>query len=54
MGLWTMAIGFGWLGPVVLGALAEMMGTQAALVVGGSVALTAAAVAVASPALRRA
>ena len=54
MGLWTMAIGFGWLGPVVLGALGEAFGTQAALAVGGVVALLAAVSAAATPVLRRA
>jgi len=52
IGLWTMAIGFGWLGPVVLGATAEAFGTQAALVVGGAVALVAALVGAASRTLR--
>lgn len=52
IGLWTMAIGFGWLGPVVLGATAEALGTQPALAIGGVVALVAALVALASRALR--
>lgn len=54
MGLWTMAIGFGWLGPVVLGALGEAFGTQPALALGGVIAMLAAGIAAATPALRRA
>lgn len=53
IGLWMMAIGFGWLGPVMLGAAAEAVGTQRALAVGALVALAAAGAALASPALRR-
>lgn len=53
IGLWVTAIGFGWLGPVVLGGTAEVFGTQWAIAVGGAVALLVAGAAVASPRLRQ-
>ncbi|RLT35729.1 MAG: MFS transporter [Chloroflexi bacterium] len=53
IGLWTTAIGFGWLGPVILGATAEVFGTRSAIAVGGAVALLAAGIAAGSPRLRR-
>ena len=53
IGLWTTAIGFGWLGPVVLGATAEVFGTRSAVAAGGAVALVVAGIAAASPRLRR-
>ena len=53
MGLWVTAIGFGWLGPVVLGGTAEVFGTQWAIAVGGAVALLVAVAAMASPRLRQ-
>lgn len=53
IGLWMMAIGFGWLGPVILGGTAEGLGTRWAIAIGGAVALLVAVTAVASPRLRR-
>lgn len=53
IGLWTTAIGFGWLGPVILGAIAEVFSTQWAIATGGSVALLVALVAAATPRLRQ-
>lgn len=53
IGLWTTAIGFGWLGPVVLGGTAEIFGTRWAVAAGGAIALLVAGAAVASPRLRR-
>ena len=53
IGLWTTAIGFGWLGPVILGGTAEVFGTRSAVAAGGAVALVVAGIAAASPRLRR-
>ncbi|TAK76023.1 MAG: MFS transporter, partial [Dehalococcoidia bacterium] len=53
IGLWMMAIGFGWLGPVILGGAAEGLGTRWGIAIGGAVALLVAGTAVASPRLRR-
>ena len=53
IGLWITAIGFGWLGPVVLGATAEVFGTRWAVAAGGTVALVVAGIAATSPRLRR-
>ncbi len=39
IGLWITAIGFGWLGPVILGGIAEVAGTTWALAAGGFMAL---------------
>lgn len=52
IGLWMTAIGFGWLGPVILGGTAEVFGTRWAIAAGGAVALLMAGAAVASPRLR--
>ena len=49
------AIGFGWIGPIALGAIAQIAGVPWALAAGGSaVVVLALAVTVAVPALRRA
>lgn len=53
IGLWITAIGFGWLGPVVLGATAEVFGTRWAVAAGGAVALAVAGIAATSPRLRK-
>lgn len=53
IGLWVTAIGFGWLGPVILGGTAAVFGTQWAIATGGAVALLVAGAAVASPRLRQ-
>jgi predicted MFS family arabinose efflux permease len=53
IGLWMTAIGFGWLGPVILGGIAEVAGTSSAIALGGAVALIAALAAFATPRLRR-
>ena len=53
IGLWMTAIGFGWLGPVILGGIAEIAGTRSAIASGGAIALVAAAAALATPRLRR-
>ena len=55
LGGWMWAIGFGWIGPIALGGIAQMAGVPWALATGGSaVVVLALAVAVAVPALRRA
>ena len=55
LGAWNMAIGWGWIGPIVLGALAERFGVGSALLLsGGLLAAIGLAVSVASPKLRRA
>jgi hypothetical protein len=47
------AIGFGWLGPVILGGIAESFDVRIAIAAGGAVAGALACVALASPQLRR-
>ena len=55
LGAWNMAIGWGWIGPIVLGALAERFGVGSALLLsGGLLAAIGLAVSVASPKLRQA
>ncbi|MDA0271392.1 MAG: MFS transporter [Chloroflexi bacterium] len=44
LGAWAVAIGFGWVGPVILGGIAEVAGPQAALVAAGVVLVAAAGV----------
>lgn len=39
VGAWMSAIGFGWMGPIVIGATAEVAGTQWALAASGAIAL---------------
>lgn len=53
IGLWMTAIGFGWLGPVILGGIAEVAGTSWALATGGAVALVVAGIAGGSARVRR-
>lgn len=53
IGAWMTAIGFGWLGPVTLGATAEALGTQWAVACGGAVVLALAVAAACSSGLRR-
>jgi len=55
LGVWSMAIGVGWVGSVVLGLIAEAWGVQTAFVLAGGVLATiAAAAALLLPNLRRA
>ncbi len=55
LGAWNLAIGWGWIGPVVLGALAEWIGVENALALSGALlALTGALVASQSRLLRQA
>lgn len=55
LGAWNHAIGWGWIGPVVLGALAEGIGVANALALSGALlAATGALVTIQSRALRRA
>lgn len=54
IGTWMTAIGFGWLGPVILGGTAESFGVQWAIAGGGVVAGLLACVALCSASLRRA
>ncbi len=55
LGAWNFAIGWGWIGPVVLGALAEWIGVGNALAISGALlALTGALVALQSRVLRQA
>ena len=55
LGAWNLAIGWGWIGPVVLGALAEWIGVENALALSGALlALTGALVATQSRLLRQA
>ena len=53
IGTWTTAIGFGWLGPVILGAVAEAAGVRWAVAGGGLVVCVLACVALSSAQLRR-
>lgn len=43
VGIWVTALGVGWLGPVMLGATAEVVGMQLAVACGGAVVLALAA-----------
>ncbi len=53
LGAWNVAIGFGWIGPLVLGAIADAASVGLALTLAGAILLaTAAAAAVTSPRLR--
>ncbi len=55
IGGWVFAIGFGWIGHLMLGAVAEQIGVQWTLTASGAAVLAAAAVAIAvSPRLRHA
>jgi MFS family permease len=55
LGIWSMAIGVGWVGSIVLGLIAEAWGVQAAFVLaGGLLAMIAAGAALLLPNLRRA
>ncbi|MCA9832273.1 MAG: MFS transporter [Dehalococcoidia bacterium] len=54
LGGWNFAIGWGWIGPIVLGAIADAFGVPTALALSGSALFAVALVAaVAAPALRR-
>ena len=53
LGAWNVAIGFGWLGPLILGAIADAVSVTAAFAVAGTVLLaTAAAVSLGARQLR--
>ena len=55
LGAWNVAIGFGWLGPLLLGAVADAVSVTAAFLLAGSVLVGTAAIAgVLSPRLRAA
>jgi MFS family permease len=53
IGGWMSAIGFGWLGPLTLGAIAEAAGTPWALTTSGTLVIALAVVAAGSRGLRR-
>jgi hypothetical protein len=53
IGTWMTAIGFGWLGPVILGTIAASFDVRAAIATGGAVAGALACVALSSTQLRR-
>ena len=53
IGAWVAAIGFGWLGPVLLGLVAELLGVRWGIALGGAVALVLAGATVCSLHLRR-
>jgi MFS family permease len=53
IGTWMTAIGFGWLGPVILGTIAESFDVRVAVATGGLVAGLLACVALSSTQLRR-
>lgn len=53
IGVWMMAIGFGWLGPIMLGAVAQSVGVQPGIAIGGSVAIILALAAASNASLRR-
>jgi MFS family permease len=53
IGTWMSAIGFGWLGPITLGAIAEVAGTQWALAASGMLVVALAAGASMNRGLRR-
>jgi len=44
LGAWGVAIGFGWVGPLILGAVADRAGTQVALVGAGMILVSAAGI----------
>ncbi|MGE3962257.1 MAG: MFS transporter [Dehalococcoidia bacterium] len=52
LGAWNVAIGFGWLGPLILGAVADAVSVTAAFAVAGGVLLLTAALSVAARELR--
>lgn len=55
LGAWNVAIGFGWLGPLLLGAIADIVSVTAAFAVAGTILLATAALAGSlSPKLRTA
>ena len=55
LGAWNLAIGWGWIGPVALGALSEWIGVGSALALSGALlALTGGLVALQSRVLRQA
>jgi MFS family permease len=55
LGAWNVAIGFGWIGPLLLGAVADIVSVTAAFALGGGILLLVAAVSAAiSPRLRSA
>ena len=53
IGTWMAAIGFGWLGPITLGAVAQSVGVQQGLAIGGGVAIALALGAATNRSLRR-
>lgn len=53
IGVWMMAIGFGWLGPIMLGAVAQSVGVQPGIAIGGAVAIILGLAAASSSSLRR-
>ena len=54
LGGWNFAIGWGWIGPIALGAIADTFGVPTALTLSGSTLLAVALItAIAAPALRR-
>jgi MFS family permease len=54
MGAWNVAVGFGWIGPLLLGALADSFGLEIALGVAGATLLCVGALSFASRTLRSA
>ena len=54
IGAWNLAIGFGWLGPILLGAAATQWGIAQSLAVSGLLLAVAGVVGAYSPGLRRA
>ena len=54
LGAWNVAIGWGWLGPVLLGALSESIGVAAALTLSGALLVATGAVAASARLIRSA
>ena len=52
IGAWNLAIGLGWVGPILLGGVAEAMGVQSALALFGGLLLMTGLIAGTSRALR--
>ena len=48
-----MAIGFGWIGPIILGSVAQSLGVQTGIALGGAIALVLWLAAASSASVRR-
>ena len=53
IGAWMMAIGFGWIGPIILGSVAQSLGVQTGIALGGAIAIVLWLAAASSASVRR-